>query len=80
MSWLVHKILLEYIQMKLHHHYKVNQDVYILKENKELYHYVETYDENGFTENVQVWHNSTDITLTPKGQEVCDAVQALNAA
>jgi predicted GNAT family N-acyltransferase len=66
--------------MKLYHSYKVNQDVFIFQENNNLYHYVENYDENGFTENIAVWHNNKDITLTPKGQEVQDAVQALNAA
>lgn len=66
--------------MKLYHQYKVNQDVFIFEENNNLYHYVENYDENNLTENIAVWHNNIDITLTPKGQEVQDAVQALHAA
>lgn len=66
--------------MKLYHNYKVNQDVYIFQDQGDLYHYVESYDDNGLTENIQVWHNNTDVTLKPKGQEVCDLVQKLNAA
>jgi predicted GNAT family N-acyltransferase len=66
--------------MKLYHSYKVNQDVFILEEKGELYHYVENYDEDGFTDNIAVWHKNKDITLTDKGQEVQDAVQALHTA
>jgi len=66
--------------MKLYHKYKVNQDIYIFEDQGELYHYMEIYDDDGFTEKVHVWHKNVDIVETEKGREVCDAVQALNAA
>jgi hypothetical protein len=66
--------------MKLYHKYKVNQEVFIFEDQGELYHCVETYDDDGFLENVRVWHKNNDITSGAKGQEVRDAVRALYAA
>ena len=51
----------------------------MFEENNELYFYVEKYDENGWIETREVWHNNNPISLTPKGQEVIEKVQKLNA-
>ena len=67
--------------MKLKHHIKESSETYVFEENNEFYFYVEKYDENGWIETREVWHNNNNnpISLTPKGQEVIEKVQKLNA-
>ena len=65
--------------MKLQHYIKESYQTHVVEDNGELYFYKESFDEYGFLESADVWHNSKAITCTEKGEEIIKFVENLGA-